>query len=134
VVTINRIQRASDGFKYGAPDDHELGVQYVADYLHRHNFQLEIPFNQFYSPDFKAVNRGCSEGWSYDLAAWLYIKDGGPHMIVEVDGKKHDKKQHKIQDGIAQKWIEETYPNCYFVRIQKEDAKYDHWLKRKLAV
>jgi hypothetical protein len=132
-----RIQRKSEGFRYGTPNDHELGVQTVDEYLQERHYQTEIPFNQYYSDRYQRENPGCPEGWSYDLAAWKsghILDENKPDLIVEVDGKKHDKILGRIKDGVAKKWIEETFPKCKFVRIRKEDCQYANWLRKKLGV
>jgi hypothetical protein len=132
-----RVQRKSEGYRYGEPDDHELGVQAVAEYLTYKHYQVKMPFNQHYSERFRKENIGCPEGWSYDLAAWEsghIVDEDQPDIVAEVDGKKHDKILHRIQDGIAKKWIEETHPKCKFVRVRKEDCEYSTWLHKRIGV
>ena len=131
-----RVQHASDGYRYGEPDDHKIAVQVVVDYLEEHHYRCQKEYEVEYSPHFRVMQgQGCPTGWRYDIAAWHYvIATTAPNLIIEIDGKKHDKKEHKIRDGIAERWIQETFPSCKFIRIKKEDALYRNWLRKKLGI
>jgi len=136
-VTFDRVQHASDGKKYGSPDDHEEGVQQVDHYLKVRHYFTAVPYPRYFNDDFVRDNKLKYDYWEYDLAAWRAEKAGidvGPDFVIEINGKKHDKKPAKIKDGIAKAYIEKEYPNTKFVRIDKLDTKYDSWLHKKLGI
>lgn len=133
------MQHASDGRKYGAPDDHETGVQQVDHYLKTRpvRYYTAIPYRRYFEPEFISYNKLKYDYWEYDLAAWSETKAGidvGPDFVVEIDGLKHSKIAAKIKDGIAKAYIEQYYPNTKFVRIDKLDTGYDWHLKKLLGI
>lgn len=109
-------------------------MQAVREYLEAVHYYVRTPFPQHFPMDFVAVNKLRYYYWEYDLAAWQYYGVGDPDFVIEIDGEKHSKTEAKIKDGIAQKWINQKFPKCKFVRIKREDALYNTWLRKKLGV
>jgi len=132
-----RVQRGSEGFRYGAPPDHERAVANVCRFLQGNGYEVTVPYRVLFYPLFVAKERLRYEFHEYDIAAWLlthYHLNDRPDIIVEVDGERHfsGSKLVKINDGIARKFVQEYMPRCHFVRINKEDTPYDYYLQRQL--
>jgi len=57
-------------------------------------------------------------------------------LFIEVDGKKHDKTQQKINDGIAEKYVKEFLKQD-IIRLNKDECNglpqdRDKYLRDKL--
>ncbi len=105
------IQRASEGFKYGNPPDHEQAVHNVKNFLIK-NAQGEWVYwpeweEKFYQ-QFCFINKlRLDYSHNYDLAVTTTFNINRPFLFIEIDGEKHSKKQQKINDGIAEKYVKE---------------------------
>src|SRR5580765_1724958 len=147
-VRFNRASRRSETFRRGSPDSHEDAVQFICDFIGRnmydifdHLVSVHAPLNLTFADKFRKENKGLMKKYpahSYDLGCMGYNKKYTPMLIVEVgdigDDSKHNlgHKDQLINDGIAKKFIEEYYPDCKFIRINKDDAMIETELIKRL--
>ena len=144
MVSFNRSARRSETIRKGSPDSHEDPVKYICDFIGRNMYQIFDQLVEVHAP-FKTtwpVKFLIKEKWKkypghdYDIGCTVGRKT--PVLIIEVgdvgDDSKHNlgHKEQLINDGIAKKYIEEYYPDCKFVRINKGDALIEHELKKRL--
>lgn len=125
--------------KHGNPPDHDLAEQIVSNYVEEKYSHLRLVC--WTELDIKFHHQFCERNHLrkdyrhvYDI---VVSRDG--HMVgfIEIDGERHSKKQQKINDGIAFKYLRCQYPECWQLRLdkrevlgEKEDVLY--YLKKEM--
>jgi len=143
-LSFDRVQRASEGRKYGDTNEaHVLGVWAVYEIFQQANMYPVKGFLTKFDQTFLAwnTNKGLTfDQWLLDLVAFkepyftVENQEQDPDYIVEVDGEKHDKRPAQINDGIVKEWCRYRYPKAKFVRVNKYDCAYPDFVKGKLGL
>jgi len=155
-----RYQRQSEVPKKGEPADHKLASMILKEHIESHDrrFWCQDGMRYTFPPEFILDKKIEYSFHDYDLAVFfkhlvMLGGDGLSHCIalIELDGKtdykielpdgtivkgkrtRHDKKQQKINDGIAEDFIAQYYPQYLFFRIEKGDCFYPEYLDKTLA-
>lgn len=144
---FDRVQRRSEAFRPGPPDDHEAAVKFVGAFLIYQWFRvfpdyetpptIHAPLNVVFEEDWAIENKVPYRLHSYDVGA---RGEYAPILIVEIgdigDNTKHNPghPSQLINDGIAKRYVEERIPGCRFYRINKDDAMDEHHLAKILWV
>ena len=136
-----RVQRQSEGFKHGNPEDHDQAVENVEQFLKKYTDGkfIYIPeFTERFHPMFNRKEKLRSDySHSYDLAVTTPYDINNPFLYIEVDGEKHSKKGQQINDGLAEKYVK-TFLLREIIRLDKrecngEPADVKQYLTKKLA-
>lgn len=150
----NRVQRASEGIKKGEPADHEKAVQRVIKFWGKYGLSLWRPLTDLefpYTREFikrQMMDKDKTKdhfGHTPDITFMteLYnIKTGiynnVIHLIIEVDGERHDSKTVKKNDGVFKSFIEEKYKGYVtLIRLRKDEllgqtSDVEQYLKKEL--
>lgn len=144
-MSFNRAARRSETRKAGEPLSHKNAVTFICDFIGRNMYQIfdqlvavHAPLKLRFTPKFIADNKGLEKkypGHAYDIGCTV---NRLPVLVIEVgdigDDTKHNlgHEDQLINDGIAKKFIEENYPDCKFIRINKDDSLLVHELKKLL--
>lgn len=127
-----RVKSKSEAFKHGEPDDHKQALQNLRVFwkehsTHPYSWDYYIPFNEAFIRKQKLRQSNRTEmGHEYDFIVFenKVIED---HQIlmeygfIEIDGEKHDKKNQKINDAVAEDFIHDLYPKAFFIRLKKKE-------------
>ena len=128
----------SETFKHGEPSNHALACRMVKAWYRSYvtGCIVEKDWPVYFNKTFMDKEKLDYPYHEYDLAFFEYV-DGGPggsysklHTVVEIDGERHQSKLVKINDGIAQKYIQETYKYAKFIRLNKLDCLVGDVLER----
>jgi|GEM_PF-6773793 len=144
-MNFNRAARRSETIRKGEPNSHKIPVKFICDFIGRNTYEIfdtlpeiHAPLKLRYTYKFISENKGLElkyPGHSYDIGCTVHKI---PKLIIEIgdtgDDSKHNlgHKDQLINDGIAKKFIEEYYPACKFIRINKGDALDEFELKKRL--
>lgn len=150
---FNQVQRASEGRRYGDTNDaHVQGVRFVCEVLKDAGYGVRTDWplrvgTYIHEYDIVAYKEE-------DFTCWFQPKEDFPNLLVanqifkekldekikfviEIDGMQlHSKKQHRINDGVAEGKARHHMPNAKFLRLDKEDCvpKYLWYVKEKLGI
>lgn len=138
-----RVQRKSEGKKYGNPPSHTQGVRNVAEFLDKHKKDKKWFFIDEYLVRFDPVwckKDRCRTDYShsYDLALMSVDKKSlGIDVVVfiEVDGFKHGTQKQKLNDQRAERYA--SYLGKRVIRLDKVECNGDlkernEYLKKEL--
>jgi very-short-patch-repair endonuclease len=112
-----RVQRASDGLRYGDTNkDHTLGMSRVLWFwLTFNNYPEWVATQEWYeefNDYFRYKERTPLRGYIPDIVVYEeYFDRKIPHLFLEIDGKKHDKKSQIIKDMTCERWVKFKYFN-----------------------
>ena len=129
---MGRVKSKSEAFKHGEPESHKQALNNLIAFWKKHSTH-PYSYNYFLKYDIRFIKKQkltsgnrTSDGHEYDFVAFTnkVIED---HQIlmeygfIEIDGEKHDKKNQKINDGIAEDFIHDLLPNAFFIRLKKSE-------------
>jgi hypothetical protein len=128
-----RVKSKSEAIKYGEPNDHKQALENLKAFWKEHSdlpytWNYYIPFHETFIRKQKLKQSNRTEmGHEYDFVVFQnkVIED---HQIlmeygfIEIDGEKHDKKNQKINDGVAEDFIHDLYPKAFFIRLNKKEV------------
>jgi hypothetical protein len=125
--------------KGGEPKNHSLACRLVKAWYRSKvsGCIVEKDWPVYFSRDFIIKEKLRYPYHEYDLAFFEYITGEGKdqsyakiHTVVEIDGERHVSKLVKINDGVASKYIKETWPHAKFVRLNKLDVLHEDGIER----
>ena len=132
-----RVQRASEGWKYGATnEEHVEALTRVVDfwnlYSKKKEWIIDYEWVEYYTHPFikqMKLDRIGKDHFEHtpDLCFYEWIGDQPiPQLIIEIDGQSHDSKQRQLSDGYFKEWLQFKYKGmCKLIRIQKRELVGD---------
>lgn len=120
----------SEAPKHGEPDDHIEARENLIKYWRKHSehpcsYNYYIPFDEAFIRKQKLKQGNRTEmGHEYDIVLFtnedvMDVQIQREYGFIEIDGEKHDKKNQKINDGVAEDFIHDNYPRAFFIRLKK---------------
>ena len=135
MVTM-RVQRRSETFQPGEPQDHLNAKEQVARYAYRRGY---YPITEYPIEDLEFKHQ-------YDVVIFpwaIYCGIPGPYMAVAVcevgylgDNSRHAKTHgpSAVRDSVVEGYAKKWFPKATFCRIAKGDTKYSWYLEKQLGI
>ena len=107
--------------------EHGQAVENVREFLKEHKVENMAEWYIKFNPKFNMKNKLREDyGHSYDIVLTKQItnqefKIDQIFLFLEIDGEKHSKKNQKINDGIAEKYVQE-FLNNNIIRLDKREC------------
>jgi len=126
------VKSKSEAPKYGEPISHKQAVKNLVEFWRKNSkfpcsYNYYIQFNEAFIRKQRLRDGNRTEmGHEYDFVAFKtedvmdtqILKEYG---FIEIDGEKHDKKNQKINDAVAEDFIHDLYPKAFFIRLKKAE-------------
>jgi hypothetical protein len=138
---LTRIQRQSEGFKYGDTGNHSLAVERTKNFIIKQNPKADVyeKWNEKYPADFVRREKiNWTPEHEYDLAVQIGLK----WYYIDIHGESHGEEgirgheQRKEKDGMAKKFAEEVKKIKYIVLRKREligdEEDAEIWLMQNL--